>query len=812
MFSSYIRLALRNLAKNRLYAAINVLGLALGLTIFMSGAIIAKYEENHDHMFSQRDRIYTVGTVFNPAAKIGIKETDGVYSAFGPLMEAEVPELEAVVRTIGREFLVGQGLDSYYQTIRFADPQFTRIFDFNYIEGDASVLEDPSSMIITESAARKLFGHTRVLGETLSLDNSHNLQIAAVIEDVPADSHFNSQIIINDAKLGLIAPLAALNTITGYALEGNWNNLSTGNLTYMLVPPELDQNWLQAQVNRVYEKHTSEDIKNFAIELKTRPLQLANTLIWDAVGFPMIDTVQLLGMLVLFVACVNYTNLATAQSFGRAREVGLRKTFGASQSQLLLQFLTESLTIVLLAMLIAIASLELLLPLFNQWSGKVVELNHWQSLPFLVLTTLAVGLLAGAYPAWLITRSNPIDSLKNSVLKTRGGNRFRGFMIGIQFAISIFMLSVVSVVYMQNQKVEESSRIYDKDHTLIMERMGIDPIMERFDTLRLELLNLPGVEQVSLSSQVPFEQNNSASRITPVSGDESQAMSLSQITIDPYFLETYNIPLLAGRALDPQIALDSGTTGTSQINVLINQMGAANLGFGAGPDALGRSFYSIPDPDSTQPEVQYTIVGLLPDQNIQGLQNKIKPTMFYHWTSNMRIASVRLKAEDINETLADIDAVWAMLIPDYPLQKRFLDDIFNDVYAVFRMTNIMLAGFSAIALSLALIGLFGLAAFMSSQRTREIGIRKVLGAKISQITWLLVWQFSIPVLWSLLPALPLSYFAANLYLNFFSERISTVIPVVVLASIIGLAMAWLIVAGHAFRVASAKPVQALRYE
>jgi putative ABC transport system permease protein len=813
MYSNYIKLALRNMAKNRLYAAINIVGLAIGLAVFLFGSILASYERDHDSMFAKRDRIFTAGSVFAADADIGILETDGIYTAITPLIKNEMNDIEAVARTVNREFLVsvGEQNDSYYQTISFADEDLTDIFDFEYLYGERNAIDDPSGIILSESIARKFFGRADVVGEVLTLDHEHDLRVAAVIVDIAADSHFNSDL-IGDSPARIFASLRALETIADYPLEGNWNNLSMGDMTYMLLPQDKGRQWLHDELNAVYQRNAAQDQIDFIPVLRVRPLVESNTMIWDAMGVPAIDTVRLLGLLVLIIACVNYTNLAIAQSLGRAREVGLRKTFGASQGQLLTQFLVESLTTAVLSMLLAIACMEMLIPAFNQWSGKLLNLDYLAIAPFLLLTTIAVAIMAGAYPAFLITRASPIDSLKNAMLQGGKGNLFRSAMIGTQFAISIFMLASVLVMYYQNQLVEKSSQVFPKSSIVILERVGVDEIAQRHTTLRQQLMALPGVENATYSSQVPFEQSNNASEVSRIRGDKAASMLLRRVSIDEGFLETYDIPLLAGRALSRGIANDVESEDSVQINVLINQVGMESLGFVGIEDALGQSYFSIVDEGDEDPIRQFTIVGSVPDLNFKGLHNKIKPLVFMLSPESNRIASIRVKGENLVQTLKDIETVWQQVNPDYPIQQRFLDDVFAEVYVVFKTMNNVLAGFAAVALSLALIGLFGLAAFMAERRTREIGIRKVLGARVDQIVRLLVWQFSIPVMWSLLVAMPVAYAVSGIYLNFFSDRIMMVPFIIALASLVGILTAWLIVAGHALKISSASPIKSLRYE
>jgi len=813
MYANYIKLAVRNMAKNRLYAVINIIGLAIGLAVFLMSSIMVSYEQDHDSMFAKRDRIFTLGSVFAADADILVLETDSVYTALTPLIRNDLHDVEAMARTVRWEYLVSldDGADSYYQSIRFADPELLEIFDFEYLYGDASALSDPSGVVLVESVANKFFGTTDVLGRVVSLDHKHDLHVTAVIADIPADSHFSSGLFDDDQPM-ILAPLSLLEKIDDRDLGLNWNRLSMGDLTYVLLPEGRDRYWLEEQVNAVYQRNAPSDQLEFIPTLRVRPLVEVNTMVWDAIGFPVLQTVRLLGLLVLVIACVNYTNLATAQSLGRAREVGLRKTFGATQNQLLVQFMVESLTTVVLAMLLAIACMEIVLPAFNDWANKSVSLDYLAIAPFLLQTTFLVTIAAGAYPAFLITRASPIENLSNTLLRGNGGNLFRSAMIGIQFAISIFMLASVMVMYLQNKLVEESSDVFAKSSIVVLDRVGVQEISLRHDTLQRELLALPGVEAVGFSSQVPYQQSTSGTEVSRAKGDESSSMMMTTISISPDFMEVYDIPLLRGRSLTRDISNDVQTEDSTQVNVLVNQLALSSLGFAGEEEALGQSYFSIPGEQSESESIQYTIVGVVPDRNFLGLHNNTKPRAFFLEPSNLGVASIRVRGEDLNRTLSDIENVWDGVNPDYPIQLRFLDEVFEEFFSIFTVMNKALAWFAVLALSLALIGLFGLAAFMAERRTKEIGVRKILGARVDQIVRLLIWQFSIPVLWSLLIAIPAAWFASGFYLNSFSERIDMLPLIIALAGCLGLIMAWCIVAGHAIKIACANPVNSLRYE
>ena len=809
MFWNNVIIALRNLRKYKGFAAINITGLAIGLTIYVFGGLLVDYERTHDLFFENADRIYTIGATAAPELNVGVSKFNAVQSAVGPAIEANIPDVEAVARTLAIEYLVSMGQDSFYETIRFSDPALLDIFDLDYIHGDSSALGSPTSLLIAESTAIKYFGKTDVIGEVVTLDNEFDFHVAAVVADLPLNSHFTSSP-ISEAPFEFVAAIQALTRMQDFDVSGDWDNLSINNMTYVMLPPELDGAWLRAQMDELYGRIVDEDRQRVIANFTVHPLSYANTAIWDLIGLPVISVVSLLSFLVLVVACVNYTNLATAQSLGRSREVGMRKTMGAGQRQLLTQFLVESLVIAAIAMVIAIAALEVIIPLLNNAAGKALTIDYLGTLPWLVATTLLVGLLAGIYPAWLITRASPIDALRDTARKGRKGSRMRSVMIGAQFAISAFMLALVAIVFMQNEKIKESSYEFPRSEIYTLTRLNVDDVRERLDTLRHELEALPNVDSVGFSSQVPYEQNNSSWTISLQPGDAAGKFQLQYMSMSPEYFETYDIRMLAGRPLSRDIGNDTNLEGSEVVNVIVNEMALEKLGIATPAEAIGRSFYNFNEEDGPIPE--FVIVGVAPTQNITGLFNAEKPWMYMYVPGFTRVGSVRITGGNMMDAVEQIEEVWDRVIPDYPMQGRFLDDTFNDVYNILKYMNAALAGFAFIAFTLALIGLFGLAAFMATQRTKEIGVRKVLGASSFQIARLLVWQFSTPVLWALAIALPGAYFASSIYLNFFADRITMIIPVLVAAGIAATLLAWGTVAGHAIRIARANPVLALRYE
>ncbi len=807
MLENYLKTAFRNIIRNKLYAFINILGLAMGLTLYIFGGLFYDYEHSHDAFFANSDRIYTVGSKFLSRSGDGEEVFNSIYTAATPLIKTDLPEIEQIARTVTRSYLTASGDDTYYQTVRFADFSLLDVFDFTYIAGDKSAFENGSSLVLTKSMANKFFPDEEALGKTISINHEVDLVVGAVIEDLPANTHFNSNITIN-RPLELIAPLTLVEQLEGRSPDENWGEMSTGNLTYVLLPPSLDQTWLNEQLSGIYERHYDEDRRRTVSGLFAQPITYVNASVWDEIGIPAIDIVKILGIVILFVACLNYTNLATAQSLRRAREVGLRKTLGASPAQLLVQFVTESMLVTAVAMIVSLAALEATVPSFNNLTGKEIILNYVELIPWLLATVVIVGGASGIYPAYLITKTNPSEALRDNTRKGKFSALIRGLMIAAQFSVSVFMLAFVLVVNSQNNKVEEASNIFSNELIFTIDRVGIAEVETRHEIFKREVLKIDSVENFSYSSQVPYEGFRNRFVTSTDAANIEGGFFINQMVADHDFLDTYDIPLVAGRQTSLDIALDTHVRERGAVNALVNELAVRSMGFDNPQNAIGQQFYENDRSGLTT----YTIVGVIEDQNIYGLQNEIVPFVYFARPDSYRHASVKLGESASEQTIREIETVWARVNPEYPFQARFLDQRFQELFMLFDVSAKSLASFSVFAMFLALIGLFGLAAFMAEQRTREIGIRKVLGANSGQIVKLLIWQFSKPVLWAIPIALMIAYYFSNLYLEYFPDRISMPFEVLIGAGLIGLMLSWGTVATHAYRVARTNPVNALHHE
>lgn len=818
MLYNYWITALRNLKKRISSTFVQVLGLAVGLTVFVLVQVIAEYEENFDTFFAKSERIYTVYLHFTPESGVGVKSSDGVFTALQPLLAVDIPEIEKSARMFGTEQLVKSGDEKFYESMRFVDPDFLDIFDLEFIHGNASsVLQDPTSVILSESMAGKYFGDANPLGEVITVETKHELQVTGVFRDLPPNSHFTTAF-TTEGSFEMVASTGALSRINDVDLQGNWTSIHSDNLTYVLLPEGGTAQEFEERLRMIYDKYLSDDLKEFTSGFGLRPLRNMNLLIWEATGIPAMAAIRVLGLIILLIACLNYMTLAAARGLSRLREVGLRKSIGASRGQLVFQFLVESVAIALFALIIAVVLVKLIVPVIGQQIGRPIAFQLFSSpatLGGLLLLMLLTGLLAGGYPALVISRAKITDALRGESGRTGKRNVMRNILLVVQYTSSIVLAIAVIVTFAQNRKLQAGAFTYHRDHVVNVSRMSNSNIAPRYDVLRTEWQAIPTVEFVTISSQVPFQQRQSLVRVSPVSGDESRKVDMQRISIGEDFAETYDLDLLAGRHLSIEYGEDTyrlnedNEYAQSTVNAVVNMRTVTAFGYESPEDAVGKFFYEVGDDAS---DVTYRIVGVTSNVNFLGFHHQIRPIAFFMPEEVPQVASIRVSTEDLPTTLSQIDAVWDRVLPDYPIEREFLDDGFNEIFTIFKGINTALVIFSIIGVSLAFVGLFGMTVFLTNGRTKEIGVRKVLGASVAGLIRMLTLQISRPVLIAVILAAPLAYFAMGAYLNFFTDRISLSLFFFLRIAVVVMIFAWLIVGVRAYRVSNTNPAEALRYE
>ena len=823
MFTNYVTVALRNLAKNKLFTLINIAGLVIGLMAMILANSLVNHEENYDTFFPDHERIHIINGLINPTKNVAIRFSIGIPSPVQPLIRANVSGVEYSARLWQSERVARVGENRFYQNMRFADPDFLNIFKLDFIAGDAATaLASPDGLILSESAARKYFGDAPALGQSVTIDNRLDLSVTGVIKDLPRNSHFTNSI-LGPVAFECITGIEVYEELTGQDLTTLWGSTGAQNYTYVMLEEGANIDQVNGQLTQLHQTFLPED-NDFQVDYFLGPLSQIYSWAWDSLGIPVYQSIRILGILILLIAIFNYSNLTNAQYAKRVREIGLRKTLGSSRQQLLVQFLTESVAVTTAALIIALLlSVQLLEPL-NDLAGKNFSLSGLfgpAGLVLLAAITLVTGVLGGVIPAFRISRTPAAACISDRGLAGSKGGKLRNIIVAVQFGIAIMLASSAAVIYAQNRYVETQSSLFDRDHIVLLDRVGRQGVAEKYETLKTELERLPGVISVTASNNVPYEQSNTSSTYARSQGDRAGEVELMRIYHDHDFMKTYEIPILAGRDFNRDVAFDvfpenllnaedSDPDQAGVVNVILNRIAVQRLGWDSPQDALdGRFYYSNSEP----PYIEHRVAGVVDDFNYQGAISRIHPMMFLVRPALFETAAIRISGDSIHETVKEIDGIWNRLNPDFPLVRQFLDEQFNQIFKILNTLASILAGFALVAVFVAFIGLFGLSAFVAKSRTKEIGLRKVMGATVMKLMRLMVLQISVPVLIATLPAALLAWAGMNYgYLQAFSERIDTVFPYIVIAAVAVLVLSWLVVSANAWRVARASPIHALRYE
>lgn len=819
MFKNYIVSALRNFWKNKLFAFINIGGLAIGLTVFVFANLYANYESTHDVFFENSERIYTVKTDVNPAAKLGAVSINTIFTAVAPFMRQDIPEIEKVARLSWTDLIINRDEVKFYQPVHMVEPEFLDIFKFDYIQGQAEgALADNNSTVLTESTALKYFGRTNVLGETLTLNNERDMRVTAVIKDLPLNSHLSGNMLDEEHMEMLVNLNIFLDVFDVEAIE-NWGNLSISQRTYALLPVGVSPESLEGRLDAIIDRYGPDDAREMVASIGFRPLKDMNLLIWSAIGIPGILIMRFLGLVVLGIASINFINLATAQALGRAREIGIRKTMGASRARLAVQFLVEAVVVSFIALLIAVAVIEYALPAFNTALNKAITFSYLANLSmaaFLVLTVIGVGLFSGSFPALLLARLDASKALQGAMALGKWSVRFRKVLVVSQNTFSVFLVIIVLISYSLTDSITNQDLGFNADNTITLLRTNREGVNENFETLKNEISRVPGVLSVAGTSQYPYEQSNSSGKYTLTPGDVASANTIQIIRVDYNFNELLEIPLLAGRQLSEKFSNDAIPRGSNQdeggtVNVIINALAAKQLGWTNPADAIGETFFGISGNGSGY---TYVIAGVSENAHFQGFHNEQKPFIFFVRPESFSTIMIKYDPALQVQATAGIEATWDRIVPEFPIIRSSLDEAFADVFAIFSGITKALIGFSVMAVLIATVGLFGLSAFMAERRIREVGIRKTFGASTGKVVKLLTFQFSRPVLWAILFGWILAGLATvGMTQNFANTpELSLIIMVFLFGGLFSLVLAWITVGANAYRAANTNPANSLHYE
>ncbi len=791
MIANYFKIALRNILRHKGYAAINISGLAIGIACCMVIFLFVRNELNYDRFHQNGERIFRV---LRHATGDGEDRKIGVTSApFAPALQTDFPtDVEETMRVMPNEGLVTYGDNSYYEKkFYFADKSFFEFFSYPLRVGQpAEVLADPNDVVISKTMAEKYFGEENPIGKILTLDKSFEFRVTGIFDQPPANSHLT---------FDFVAALAVFNSRPWFS---NWwaNNL----ITYVRLRPGLESSALEPQLPQFMDKYFGAHFRKTGLtrSLLLEPLPhiyLNHTTTFDPIPHGDPQTILLftaLAALILIIACINYTNLATAKSAGRAREVSLRKVMGAYRQSLIAQFIGESIVLALLATLLAVALVEVGLHYFNQWFQLQLSFAHraW-SWAVLLGGAVAVGVLGGAYPAFFLSAFQPAKALKSKLKAGEHNSFLRQALVVMQFSVSIGLIICTLVIARQMDFVHIQKLGFDKEQMVLFDINNNDFYQNR-ERFKAELLRHSEIASVSAMSGEPggFHDNYGFD----IASKPANSWRMRTVFTDYDYCKTFGLQIVAGRDFSREY-------GTDEKAILLNETAVRNLGW-TNDEALGQTMV-ITLRDSTRRHV----VGIVADFHFTSLKNQIEP-MAISIADDHRVIAAKIRTNEIQRALEVIEEAYANAAPGYPFIYRFLDESFDSLYRAEQKQQQIFTVFAALAIFIACLGLYALAAFSAEQRTKEIGIRKVLGSTVVGIVSLLSKDFIKLIALASLFAIPVGYFAMDRWLQEFAYRTSIGGDVFAIACIAGLLISLATVSYQAIKAALANPVDSLRYE
>jgi putative ABC transport system permease protein len=807
MIRNYIKTAFRNLLKNKGFTAINVLGLALGLATCLLIVFYVFDELSYDRYNINLDRIYRI----NNDIRFGGNENSYAQSPAptAAALKADFPEVEQVARLRDRG---GNQVKKGNQNIQedrmiYADPSIFDVFTLPMISGSPSTaLKETHTVVINEKTALKYFNTINAVGKVLTFNDTALYKVTGVIKDIPKQSHFNYDFFLSMPSLS-------------ESKENAWfsNNFNT----YVLLRPGADADKFGAKLPGFLHKQAGpqlEAILHLTFEkmeqsgnyfrLSMVPLKRIH-LYSNAVGelgangnIQYVYIFSAVAIFILIIACVNFMNLSTARSSNRAKEVGVRKVLGSPRKYLIAQFLTESILVTLVGAIIAILIAWGFLGLFNQMSGKELVITSqillWL-LPILVLFIIIVGCLAGSYPAIFLSGFQPIEVLKGKLATGFKGSRLRSFLVVFQFAISIFLIIGTIVIYNQLKFIQNKDLGYNRDHVLIVQRTWL--LGDKTKIFKQEIKRLAGVQSASLSGFLPTSGwGNSTSMFKDPILDQKKALLTQDWEVDEGYVSTLGIKMVAGRNFSDKMATDSTA-------LVINESAAKQLNMGNPID----KFLYIPQDNMAKVMKPFHIIGVMKDFNYRSLRENVTPLVLLY-SENRGALSIRINSTNIPAILDQVKNKWKELAPNQEFNYSFMDQDFDGLYRAEQRIGKIAIAFTSLAIVIACLGLFGLAAYAAEQRTKEIGIRKVLGASMSTIVGMLSKDFLKLVIFSILVASPLAWWAMHNWLQNYAYHQNFQWWIVALAGIGAILIAFITISFQSIKAALTNPVKSLKSE
>jgi putative ABC transport system permease protein len=800
MLKNLLKISIRNILKEKAYSIINILGLTIGITCSLFLLMYILDELSYDRYHTNAENIYRVVS--------DIKEPDNAFVwavAQIPLADElrdNYPEVKNAVRFFGTgRVLYKHGEQQFYEEeFYLADSTVFDMFSYEFIAGDpATALDHPFSIVLTEKIAIKYFGNPQsALNQSLQNQQNEQLKVTGIIKDVPLNSHFRFDALISR------------NTQPQY--NGSWGNF--GVFTYIQLPEGYDLQKMYASLDKVIKEKVDVIFAQFNIKIKYQLQKITDIHLYskiqdEAEAGGDISYIYIFGAVAVFmlvIACINYMNLATARSANRSKEVGIRKVMGSNRGQLIFQFITESVVLALTSLILSVVLIYALLPLFNELSSKELPFSYIMQQPVILSllgVVLFVGVAGGSYPAFYLSGFNPVNVLKGK-LAVRGGNAlFRKVLVVFQFAISIFMLISTLIVFDQLQFMRNKDLGFTKEQVLRISLSG-DELRRQSSGLVEKLRTIPAVASVGMANASPgFGIGKNLMKV------ENNDGTLSDRGVDLYgadydFVKTLGMTIVEGRDFSRDVSSDTTYA------VLVNEAMVKRMSW---DNPIGKKFVFDDNDPATTNDAEKRVVGVVKDYHQNSLYDAIEPLMII-LNKNHNFMFIRTSKGEVRESLGEIEKAWKEIYPNHPFEYAFLDQDFNSQYKADEKRSQIFTAFSGLTIVIACLGLLGLAAYTTEQRTKEIGVRKVIGASVNSLVFLVSKEFFLLVGIGTLIAYPVAWYVTSNWLQNFAYRIelSGEWLTFIVSALLAIAITFATVGFHVIRAASSNPVKSLRDE
>jgi putative ABC transport system permease protein len=791
MLKNLLKTAIRNITKDLGYSSLNIMGLTIGIASALFLIVYVADEVGYDRYHEKADRIYRVSS--------HIKETDDEFTwivaqiPFGPQVTADYPEVEAAVRFIGfnRAPFRYNDKEFYEDNFFYADTSVFDVFTYKFLKGDPKkALMEPNTMVVTETIANKYFGTEYPIGKVL-VSGEESYRITAVIEDVPRNSHFRFDALSSRKSLPS-------------DFVGSWGNF--GVFTYLLFPEGFDVESFETKLQEMYSKYMAQIFERMGISIEyllepITKIHLTSTNPNEPQPTGSITYVYIFSIVAFFlilIAALNYMNLATARSARRAREVGLRKVVGSNRLSLIIQFLSESTTLTIISLVLSIGLVALLLPQFNLLAGKSFDLSILNQ-PIVLYSAISVivivGIIGGTYPAFYLSRFQPAAVLKGEITGGSSGNRFRKILVVFQFLISVTMIISTLVVYQQLSFLKTKDLGYEQSNILTI-GLTNRSMVQSYPVFKQKLLDNPIIRSVT-STNTPLGQGSGKVLFNVESEEGMVERGVNFAVVDHDFVETLGIKMVKGRDFQYDIPADT------LAGVLVNETFVKRMNWS---EALGKRIETI-----NSEFLRAEVVGVMHDYHQTGMYNEIETLMLLYRPSN-NVIYIKIGENDMQSAIRFIEQLWHEIYPEKPFEYEFLADSFDNQFEADEKRGFIFTLFTILAIIIACLGLFGLASYTVERRTKEIGIRKVLGANEGSIIGLITSEFMLPVSIAVLIAVPVSYYFMNSWLDNYVYRTDLSAFIFVLAATISIIVTFVTISFKAYRAATMNPTESLRSE